>query len=361
MLVSRKLPFLSVGPAPGDGPPMQVIRDSAGIDALSGLWFALSAASESPVRHHAWTRAAAATFCAESSLHVIVLNSGASHAILPLVRTFDHGPHLEMLGARELNAPADALYSDRGAAVAMAEAVLSMRLPVLLRRCPADSMLLQALDRAGASEDRVVRHAAPGHPSLSLDPTWREPERHFGPRRRARVNRARQVAEAIGPVESDILAPSAAELPALLDEFFRLVGLRRHSNAAGAARIVDPHVQFYRRLAANLCQDGLLRIALLRIDDRCVAMQLAVEYGRRFWLLKAAYNPAFVGAAPSTLLQVESIRYAATADLRSYEFLGMNETSAKKWGAQVRPCVSLGVYPGGPIGKVARWLEAALD
>jgi CelD/BcsL family acetyltransferase involved in cellulose biosynthesis len=241
----------------------------------------------------------------------------------------------------------------------MAETVLSSRLPVLLPRCPADSMLLHALDRAGAADGRVIRQAAPGHPSLPLDPTWREPERHFGPRRRARVNHARQVAEEAGPVHSDVIVPTSADLPELLTEFFRLVRLREHTRTA--SRPEHAHADFYRRLATSLCAEGRLRIATLRLGDYCAAMQLGVEYGHRFWLLKAAYDPAFTDCAPATLLQAESIRYAANADLWSYEFLGMDEASAKKWGAHIRPCVSLGVYPGGAMGKVARWLETALD
>jgi len=338
--------------------PLQVVRDLAGVDALSDLWFALSAASESPVRHPAWTRAAAASF-SDAGLHVMVLSSGASHAILPLVRRFDHGPHLESLGARELSAPVDALYSDRQAAVAMAEAVLSLRMPVVLPRCPADSLLLQAIDRAGAPEGRVVRHSAPGHPSLALDPTWREPERHFSPRRRGRINRARQVAEEAGPVTSEMLAPDPSELPPLLDEFFRIDQLHPSSAAAGRAR--SSHAQFYRRLAALLAPERLLRVGQLRIGNQTVAMQLSVEYGRRFWLLKSVADPAFASCTPGTLLQTDSLRYAANADLRSYEFLGMDEAAARKWGAHIRPCVALSVYPAGAIGKVARWLETALD
>jgi CelD/BcsL family acetyltransferase involved in cellulose biosynthesis len=83
----------------------------------------------------------------------------------------------------------------------------------------------------------------------------------------------------------------------------------------------------------------------LRIDGRAAAVQLAVETADGFWLLKLGYDERFARCSPGSLLLRETIRYAATRGLRSYEFLGSAESWIRPWTETARPCVRLDAYP----------------
>src|SRR5206468_8833130 len=89
-----------------------------------------------------------------------------------------------------------------------------------------------------------------------------------------------------------------------------------------------------------------------------VAMQLAVESGGRFWLLKIGYDERFARCSPGTLLTIEMLRYAASRRLRSYEFLGTVEPWTLMWTRFIRPCVSLLAYPATPPGMAALVADA---
>ena len=83
---------------------------------------------------------------------------------------------------------------------------------------------------------------------------------------------------------------------------------------------------FYRQYAEAACVEGILRVCFLRIGDRVAAMQLAIEQGGGFWLLKVGYDARFASCSPGMLLMRDTIRYAVEAGLNSYEFLGRAET-----------------------------------
>jgi CelD/BcsL family acetyltransferase involved in cellulose biosynthesis len=102
---------------------------------------------------------------------------------------------------------------------------------------------------------------------------------------------------------------------------------------------------FFRRYAAAASSKGILRVCLLQIGDHVAAMQVAVETGGRFWLLKMGYDERFARCSPGSLLLLETIRHAALRELRSYEFLGNAESWTRTWTREVRPCVHLETYP----------------
>ena len=87
-------------------------------------------------------------------------------------------------------------------------------------------------------------------------------------------------------------------------------------------------------------------------------MQLAVECGGRFWLLKVGYDEEFKRSSPGTLLMLETVRHAAALGLESYEFLGTVESWTRVWTEHERACVALRAYPPRPGGLAAAALDA---
>jgi len=79
-------------------------------------------------------------------------------------------------------------------------------------------------------------------------------------------------------------------------------------------------------------------------------MQIAIQHGGRYWLLKIGYDEAFASASPGLLLLCESLRHAAVDGLASYEFLGGVAPWIRPWTSHERECVSVSVYPMTPQG-----------
>jgi CelD/BcsL family acetyltransferase involved in cellulose biosynthesis len=192
-----------------------------------------------------------------------------------------------------------------------------------------------------------------------LDESWVDPEQHLNAGRRSDLRRARRKAEQLGPLTTEIRTPQLHELAGLLDVAFE-VEARSWKGDAGTALAKDPHrAVFYRQYAEAACTEGTLRICLLRIGDRVAAMQIALETGGRFWLLKVGYDAEYSACSPGQLLLRDSIRYAAEAGLESYEFLGRSESWTRVWTATERPCLALRVYPLGVRGLAALAADAA--
>src|SRR5262249_10886032 len=107
------------------------------------------------------------------------------------------------------------------------------------------------------------------------------------------------------------------------------------------------------------CAAGVLRVCWLRIGGAAAAVQLAAEWGGRFWLLKIGYDERFARCSPGMLLTLETIRHAARAGLDAYEFLGAVEPWTQMWTRHARAYVSLPAYPASPGGAGALVADAA--
>jgi CelD/BcsL family acetyltransferase involved in cellulose biosynthesis len=278
-------------------------------------------------------------------------------AVAPLVKQRVAGvARLLLAGSRELGEPVDLAWSEPRALARLARVLARGGTPLSIDRMWAESPALAELRRAYRGRAIVVSRRRSSCSYLSLDESWLQPQQHLSTRRRADLRRARRRAEQLGAVVTEIRAPDLGDLPTLLDELLE-VERRGWKGRAGTALAGDAvQAVFWRQYAQAACIDGSLRICFLRIGGRVAAMQLAVEQGGRFWLLKVGYDGRFARCSPGLLLVRETIRYAAEAGLHSYEFLGTAEPWTEMWHGSQRKCVSLSVYP---IGVRGLWALAA--
>ena len=339
---------------------VRIIQGLAGIDELSDVWERLAAQARTPMLEHAWIRACAETFIADDELHMLAV--GASPhitAVAPLVRRRAVFERLELLGMNELYEPLDFLFSHQSALVPLANTLAQSGVPLVLDRLPMDSPVVGALRSAYRRRGIVICRPSVGWPWTALDTSWLQPEQHINSGRRSDLRRARRIADRMGQVTAEVLSPTPKELDPLLEEAFQ-VEASGWKGRKGTALASDPLRQsFYRRYAAAACEKGILCLGRLRIGGRAAAMQLAVEWGQRFWLLKIGYDEEFARCSPGTLLMLETLRYAAARGLNSYEFLGVVEPWLQVWTRQVRPCVMLRAYPASALGIAALAADAA--
>ncbi len=192
-----------------------------------------------------------------------------------------------------------------------------------------------------------------GSPWIPLDAGWARPEDKLDPGRRSDLRRAWRIAQQVGAVRTEVLSPDPAALSAVLDEAFQIEQASWKGRALTALASDAARGLFYRRYAEAACERGVLRVCFLRVGGRAAAMQLAIESGDRFWLLKIGYDEGFRRCSPGTLLMRETIRYAAERGLTGYEFLGVVEPWTAAWTKEARSCVSVRVYPARWRGLVA--------
>jgi CelD/BcsL family acetyltransferase involved in cellulose biosynthesis len=243
----------------------------------------------------------------------------------------------------------------------LAPALAELNSPLLFHRLPAGYVpaLRDHLTKFGA----VLWEPVSGCPWIPLDEGWREPEQRLNAGRRSDVRRARRLAESYGPVSYEVIAPEPDKLHSWLAAALQIEAAS-WKGEAGSALLADvPRLNFYRRYAELACEQGIFRCCFLRIGSRIAAMQLAIEFGGRFWLLKIGYDQGFARCSPGTLLLLESIRHAARRGLEAFEFLGCVEPWTRMWTDRERPCVALRYYPSrlqGVVAHAAQALKTAL-
>jgi CelD/BcsL family acetyltransferase involved in cellulose biosynthesis len=337
------------------------ISTVAELQRFESDWPTVERGSISPMTSFNWSLAAAVKLADEQLPRVIVARGeGVSHAVAPLARMRGWGPQRwEMLGLGRLNEPADFVFTDREALSALIARIIKLRRPLFLGRLPAESPTIGEFERACRGKALVwVRPQAPC-PFIALDKSWLEPESHLSSKRRSDYRRALRRAEKHGAVHAELLAPRSEEVDPLLDIAFDIEA-RSWKGAAGTALVQDPlRGGFLRDFAHRASAAGTLRIALLRIGEVAAAMQVAVEEGGRWWLLKIGFDPALAQCSPGVLPLAETLRHATRGGLESYEFLGTVEPWTQVWTEQERQCVSVRVYPFGLGGMAALAGDAA--
>jgi CelD/BcsL family acetyltransferase involved in cellulose biosynthesis len=322
----------------------------AELDRIELAWERL-AADCNPVTGFAYARAWAAGLDGAQRLNVMVAGGADARAIAPLVINRDGG-WLTLLAA-EMYEILDFPHADEDAVWELARAIVRTGRPLDLKRIPAGSPAVAAIEAAYRGRGIVRRKPVGGSPWIPLDESWVEPEMRLEAGRRSDLRRARRQAEKIGAVRVEIVTPAPAQLPQLLEEAFQ-VEAAGWKGAHGTALAIDPvRGDFFRRYTERACAQGVLRLCTLRIGERAAAAQIAIESGTRFDLLRAGYDEQFARCSPGMLLTAESIRYAARRGLGSYEFNGDVEPWTQVWTRHEHVCCSLRAYPFSPRGVMA--------
>ncbi|MGZ3197600.1 MAG: GNAT family N-acetyltransferase [Croceibacterium sp.] len=282
-------------------------------------------------------------------------------AMLPLCHAPGRFAPWRMLGAAEVFEPGDAVCRDAGAAAHLARVLGAESRPIELARIPAVSPLIPALKAAMKGRGLVsVRPATPS-PTIALGPEWREPESRFNSRRRSDFRRAARKAEEFGELRCEMLAPTPDEFDALFDEAIA-VEAKSWKRAAGTAIACDPLKEaFFRKYLRAACARGEGRVAFLRLGGRAVAMQLAVEWGNRYWLYKIGFDEAYARCSPGTLLMLHALRDVAERGLTGFELMGDSEAwIADLWTREAHDCVRVRTYPFSLAGLAAAARDGAV-
>jgi CelD/BcsL family acetyltransferase involved in cellulose biosynthesis len=136
----------------------------------------------------------------------------------------------------------------------------------------------------------------------------------------------------------NVVIERADEASALivLDALFELHGTRWQARGE-AGLLVDAVVRRFQRDAVpGLKAAGLLRLHVLRIDGRAVAVHYGLRHGIRAYVYLSGFDPAHAFESPSVVLLAHAIEEALTEGAREVHFLRGREPYKYGWGAEDR-------------------------
>jgi CelD/BcsL family acetyltransferase involved in cellulose biosynthesis len=258
----------------------------------------------------------------------------------------------ELPGVRLLLEPSDFIYSDKTTLDILIDKLAKLKTPLSLYRLPGHSLVPAALKRAYKGKAKVVMLDYKNYPFIDLCDT--DISRILSSRMRQDIRRAQRKAEKYGEISFDIQSPrNESEFAAMFNDLL-FVESKSWKGKAGSALAFDPdRRRFYYEYGIRSCERGALRMCFMRINSQPVAAQLAIEEEKRFWLLKTGYCDNYANCSPGNLLMHETLKYALSKGLLSYEFLGAAEKWTKRWTSTERNSLSVAVYPYNLNGLLA--------
>jgi CelD/BcsL family acetyltransferase involved in cellulose biosynthesis len=171
--------------------------------------------------------------------------------------------------------------------------------------------------RAAAADAgyRTVERTLQRSPYVVIDGTWDAYMRRLSRKRRAELGRCRRRLEDRGRLVLEVAA-GEEHLDELLDEAFRVEasgwkGINR------SAIISRPETRrFYGEIAHWAARRGLLRVALLRLNDHPLAVQFFLECDGTHYAIKGGFDPAFERYSPGIVLLQALLERAFATGLR---------------------------------------------
>jgi CelD/BcsL family acetyltransferase involved in cellulose biosynthesis len=311
---------------------------------------ALGRSASTPMQTRSWIVACAETFVRDESLDVIVLeDAGGIAAVAPMVCSASFPAVNHLLGVRELSEPSDFIYRDEAALDSLMQVVAHDGRPLILNRVPTGSASMHAVRRGFRARGLVVSRPGVNHPSIAL--SGNAPGLPLSSSLRSDLRRAQRKAEALGTVTYEVYAPrSAAEFHPLYQRKLQVEASGWKGRDGTALAMNAGQRAFFNRYGVLASEEGILRLAVMRINGVVTAMQYAVQWKGAFWLLKIGHDEAYAKCSPGMLLLQHTLRYAMEQGLHSYEFLGAAESWTRRWTSEEKTTARLTVYPFGARG-----------
>jgi len=324
-------------------------------------WSAVPVSRRTPMQDWPWTEACFDSLYQNDCPTFVFIGDDHTerHAAAAFAKRGQWAPHLFLVGAEENGEPVDVLYKDEESAYALAERVSRLGAAIRFGHFPAQSLFYKAFTEISRKHGVLLRAPVKGSPYIELDDGWRDPLSQFTSRRRSDLRRMMRKAEKIGAVTFEIVAPTLDNVDQLLDEAIAVEAKSWKSRSQTAIADNENQAAFYRDYARLAACDGIFRISHMKIDGQLVAMQLAVEYEKGFWLFKIGYDETYGACSPGNLLLLETIRRAVENGLSSFEFLGKSADWTKVWTDTERPNVAMRFYPHTVSGYICLIRDAA--
>ena len=314
-------------------------------------WDSLSAKLRAlPYLHFGWAQAWWRAFGTGEPELRTVHRGGRLVGLLPIVRR-----------NRTLESPANyhtpgfgLLAEGRAPAAALAESLFAEQpIHVSLTSLDPEEQTLDACRAAAeAAGYRVLVRPFARAPYLDVRGTWEDYEGGLSNNLLRDLRKSGRALEREGKVCVDVVRGGDHLDERLREAFF--VEASGWKGAAGTAIISDPRTQrFYTALGRWAAECGMLRLFMLRVDRRPLAMCFALQAHGTCHLLKAGYDPAYGRYSPGKLLMHALLREGFRTGLARIEFNGDAEPYKFSWTETLHECQRLEAFSPTMAGQLA--------
>jgi len=310
---------------------------------IAGQWNELAKRFKTPLLQYEWFSSYADTLGHPKQLRVLVNSShGEITGIAPLFMTTFSWNRLEILGQRFLSEPMGFIYKDKESLESLIDAISQMRIPLLFWRLGAGSPEVIKLSQLSGWKHFIK--SGLGSPFIEVKTDWNTFTKQMTPDALLDLEQKRAQLEKEGKVTIEMVQPSSGGIDNYFEDILRI----ESTGWKGRARSPLLYYRlklFYYTYCREMARLGLLRLGFLKIDKKAIAVQIAIEDLKRFWLIKTWRDEAWTSCHPDVVLTHETIWHAHDHNLEGYEFLGHDASWIHRWTRTTHPLVNVRSYP----------------
>lgn len=314
-------------------------------------WEALAVRTgAAPFLHPGWAEAWWRAFGQDEPALYMLRKEGRLAALAPMVR---RPKRLE--GAVNVHTPAFGLLAEsRAAALALAgDLFRDEPTHVSITHLEPEGESLRACQEAAEEAGyRVVVSPFQRSMHLQLKQDWSDYQRERGRNLLRNLRRSRRQLQKQGKLAVETIR-DAEHLETRLPEAY-CVEAASWKGATGTAIQSHPRTRrFYTALAYWAAERGALRLYIMRVDGRPIAMYYALQMNGISHLLKGGYDPAFGRYSPGKLLLQEVIESCFANGVSRVEFHGGTEAYKLEWASAAREYQRLEAFAPTVAGQLA--------
>ena len=207
---------------------------------------------------------------------------------------------------------------------------------------------VQHLDRAAQTHGyRTLVRPLERSTLVRMDGDWDAYDKGLSTSLRRDLRRCRRRLDEQGRVWLDVHEDVTG-----LDEALALERLGWKEQAGTAIASRPETRQFYTEVAHWAADRGWLRLIFLRVNDRPVAFQLALEDGVAHLGLKTGFDPQFRAMSPGRLIVYASLERAFAIGLQRFEFMGAADPYKLRFANDAYDRLLFQAFSPRPAGRV---------
>jgi CelD/BcsL family acetyltransferase involved in cellulose biosynthesis len=197
----------------------------------------------------------------------------------------------------------------------------------LVASSPARDLVAGLARDAGYAAEEELEAVAP---RLALPDDWEAYLESLNKKNRHELRRKiRRLFDSGGGVSFDVLSEQQ-DVVAAMDTF---LDLHTRSRQDKTDFMTDGMSSFFRRMAAALSAEGLIRLFMLQINGRPAASVLCFDAGSHLYLYNSGYDPAFSSLSVGLVSKALCLRWAIENGKKGIDFLRGNEPYKYDLGA----------------------------
>ena len=125
------------------------------------------------------------------------------------------------------------------------------------------------------------------------------------------------------------------DLPAALATLFGLHQKRWELKGGPGAFSSLERCELYYNMAPTFAERGWLEFWILKLDGKPAAVQFGFRYRNSVYSLQEGFDPAYSSERVGYVLRAHVLKTLIGQGVRQYDFLGGDEQSKVRWGAQI--------------------------